>query len=136
MDESILTSIKRMLPMDPTCTEFDEPIIAHINTALLSLNQIGIGPDEGFLIMSANETWDQFIATSESFSSGSSVIDTGSKKTAYLQAVKTYIYLSVKLAFDPPTNASVIESINKQMERLEWRLNAQTDILHGKEGDV
>ena len=125
MEESILISIKKMLPMDWQSTAFDEPIMAEINSAFLSLNQLGIGPDQGFIVKSDKTTWDQFIATSNSFEGVGRV-----KKTAYLEAVKSYVHLNVKLVFDPPTNGSVLESINKQIQRLEWRLNTQVEILN------
>lgn len=108
--ESILTSIKKLLGIDEEYTQFDNDIIMHINTVFLNLTQLGVGPEEGFLIEDDSATWDDFIGDSNQ-----------------LQAVKTYVYLKVKLLFDPPLSSSVIESINRIISELEWRLNVAVD---------
>lgn len=107
---SILTSIKKMLGIEETYTHFDVDITIYINSALMVLNQIGVGPDEPFLITSKTETW------------------AGLLGQANVEAVKTYIYLKVRLVFDPPTSSFVLESINKMITELEWRLNVQVEI--------
>ena len=108
--DSILTSIKKLLGIDEEYTQFDSDIIMHINTVFLNLTQLGVGPEEGFLIEDDSATWDDFIGDSNQ-----------------LQAVKTYVYLKVKLLFDPPLSSSVIESINRIISELEWRLNVAVD---------
>lgn len=108
--DSILTSIKKLLGIDEEYTQFDSDIIMHINTVFLNLTQLGVGPEEGFLIEDDAATWDDFIGDSNQ-----------------LQAVKTYVYLKVKLLFDPPLSSSVIESINRIISELEWRLNVAVD---------
>lgn len=108
--DSILTSIKKLLGIDEEYTQFDNDIIMHINTVFLNLTQLGVGPEEGFLIEDDAATWDDFIGDSNQ-----------------LQAVKTYVYLKVKLLFDPPLSSSVIESINRIVSELEWRLNVAVD---------
>ena len=108
--DSILTSIKKLLGIDEEYTQFDNDIIMHINTVFLNLMQLGVGPEEGFLIEDDAATWDDFIGDSNQ-----------------LQAVKTYVYLKVKLLFDPPLSSSVIESINRIISELEWRLNVAVD---------
>ena len=108
--ESILTSIKKLLGIDEEYTQFDNDIIMHINTVFLNLTQLGVGPEEGFLIEDDSATWDDFIGDSNQ-----------------LQAVKTYVYLKVKLLFDPPLSSSVIESINRIISELEWRLNVAVE---------
>lgn len=108
--ESILISIKKLLGPDTEYTHFDTDIIIHINSALMSVNQLGIGPEEGFSITGVNETWDQLLQ--------------GNKK---VDAVKTYIYLKVRLVFDPPVNAFVVDAIERQILELEWRLNEQRE---------
>jgi hypothetical protein len=77
----------------------------HINSVFLNLNQIGVGPEEGFLIEDKSAEWIDFIEDS-----------------AQLQAVKTYMYLKVKLLFDPPLSSAVIESTNRMIAEYEWRL--------------
>lgn len=110
METSILNSIKKLLGVADDYTEFDEDIITHINTAFLNLTQLGVGPQEGFSIEDDVAEWWDFI-----------------EDKAQLQAVKSYIYLKVKLIFDPPLSSSVIESINRMIAELEWRLNVVVD---------
>lgn len=82
----------------------------HINTAFTTLNQIGIGPDEGFMIEDASVTWDQFLGDDPR-----------------LNSVKTYTYLKVRLIFDPPATSFVINAIEKQIEEIEWRLSVKRE---------
>lgn len=103
--ESILTSTKKLLGITEEYEHFDKDIIMHINTVFLTLNQIGVGPEEGFLIEDETAEWVDFISDS-----------------AQLQAVKTYIYLRVKLLFDPPLSSAVIDSMNRMIAELEWRI--------------
>lgn len=108
--ESILTSVKKLLGLEADYTQFDDDIIIHTNMALMSLTQIGIGPDGGFAISDDATTWTDFI---------------GDRKD--INGIKTYIFLKVRLVFDPPQNSFLIESINKQITELEWRLSVQTN---------
>lgn len=103
--ESILTSIKKMLGIVEEYEHFDPDLIMHINSALSVLTQIGVGPSEGFQIRDANDAWDDFIP------------DIGN-----LQLVKSYLYLKVKLLFDPPQSSAAMTSINQQIAEFEWRL--------------
>lgn len=108
--DSILTSIKKLLGIAEEYTQFDEDIIMHINTVFLNLTQLGVGPEEGFAIENDAASWEDFI-----------------NDNIQLQAVKTYVYLKVKLLFDPPLSSSVIESMNRTIAELEWRLNVAVD---------
>ena len=108
--ESILTSIKKLLGIEEEYTQFDADIIMHINTVFLNLTQLGVGPSEGFLIEDDTAIWEDFIGDS-----------------SQLQAVKTYMYLKVRLLFDPPLSSSVTESMNRMIAELEWRLNVAVD---------
>lgn len=110
METSILTSIKKMLGVAEDYTEFDEDIITHINSVFLNLTQLGVGPEEGFMIEDDTAVWEDFIVDS-----------------IQLQAVKTYMYLKVKLLFDPPLSSSVTESFTRMIAELEWRLNVAVD---------
>ena len=108
--ESILTSIKKLLGIAEDYTQFDSDLIMHINTVFLNLTQLGVGPEEGFSIQNENDAWSDFI-----------------DNNAQLQAVKSYMYLKVKLLFDPPLSSSVIESMNRMIAELEFRLNVAVD---------
>ena len=108
--ESILTSIKKLLGISEDYTQFDSDLIMHINTVFLNLTQLGVGPEKGFSIQNANDAWSDFI-----------------DNNTQLQAVKSYMYLKVKLLFDPPLSSSVIESMNRMIAELEFRLNVAVD---------
>lgn len=110
--ESILTSIKKMLGIDEEYTHFDADIIMHINSVLMILTQLGVGPAEGFVIEDDTSTWVDFIPEANA---------------AQLHAVKSYIYMKVKLIFDPPLSSAVIDSMNRQIAEFEWRLNVAVD---------
>lgn len=103
--ESILTSVKKMLGVTEEYEQFDADIIMHINSVLLNLTQIGVGPVEGFCIQDKTTNWSEFIGDN-----------------VQLQAVKSYMYLKVKLLFDPPLSSAVIESTNRMIAEYEWRL--------------
>ena len=108
--DSILTSIKKLLGIDETYEHFDGDIIIFINSALMSLNQLGIGPSTGFTISGKEDLWSDFI---------------GIRKD--LESVKTYVYLKTRLTFDPPQNSFLVEAIKNQLTELEWRLNTQAE---------
>lgn len=108
--DSILTSIKKMLGISEDYTQFDADLIMHINSVFLNLTQLGIGPASGFTIEDETTEWTDFI-----------------NNNAQLQAVKSYIYLKVKLLFDPPLSSAVIESTNRMIAELEWRLNVAAE---------
>lgn len=111
MTDSILDTIKKMLGVDSSYDVFDIDIITHINSVFMNLFQIGVGPTTPFSITDNKAKWSDFI---------------GEDNTKY-EAVKSYIYFKVKLAFDPPTSSFVLESIKQQIAELEWRLNMQSE---------
>ena len=108
--ESILTSIKKLLGITEEYDQFDPDIIMHINSVFMILTQLGVGPAEGFSIEDDTAVWTDFI-----------------QDVKKLESVKTYIYLKVKLAFDPPLSSAVIESMNRLINELEWRLNVAAE---------
>ena len=108
MDDSILTSIKKLLGITEEYTNFDTDIIIHINSVFMILNQLGVGPSKCFRIEDKYATWDEYITEDDD-----------------LDAVKTYMYLKVKLLFDPPLSSSVLEANKQLINELEWRLNVQ-----------
>lgn len=108
--ESILTSIKKMLGIDEEYDHFDADVIFHINSALMTLNQLGVGPKDGFFVSTDEQTWEEYLGESKK-----------------LESVKSYIYLRVKMLFDPPANATIVEAMNKQIAEFEWRLNVQAE---------
>lgn len=109
--DSILTSIKKLLGIAEDYEHFDADIIIHINSVLMVLTQLGVGPVEGFVIEDDSATWNDFVP------------DTSPVK---MSAIKTYVYLRVRLLFDPP-NGTVISMINEQIAELGWRLNLSAE---------
>jgi len=103
---SILTDTKKILGIAEDYTAFDIDVVMHINSALATLNQIGIGPEEGFDISDETAEWSDFISDDKR-----------------LNSVKTYVYLRVRLLFDPPATSFHLDAIQKQLTELEWRLN-------------
>lgn len=118
--DSILDSIKKLLGIQPEYTSFDEDIIIAINTSFATLNQLGVGPEGGYMIEDNTQTWNDYITTTN------------------LNMVKTYIYLKSRLLFDPPTGG-VLDAIKNQLAELEFRLYVEVDPkVNGetfKEGD-
>ena len=109
-NKSILTSIKKLLGIFEEDVSFDQDITIHINAVFMVLNQLGIGPLRSFHISDETETWDQFLTVNEDFG-----------------AIKSYMYLKVRLVFDPPTNSFLVEAIKNQISEYEWRLLAQSE---------
>lgn len=110
MRESILTSIKKLLGIAEECTDFDPDVVMHINTVLMNLRQIGVGPSTGFVIADSSETWTDFL---------------GPIGNVQFSAVKTFVYLKVKQMFDPLGNGAVSDSTNSILKELEYRLYAE-----------
>lgn len=110
MNESILESIKKLLGIDTEYTVFDQDILIHINSVFMILRQLGVGPDEGYKITSKNNVWSEF-----------------SEDDVYIESIKTYVYLKVRMYFDPPQNSAFAQAIQSQIAELEWRLNVASD---------
>ena len=110
MDSSILTSIKKLLGIAEEDKTFDQDIIIHINSVLAILCLLGFGPFSGFLIVDDSAIWSDFLGES-----------------ANLTLVLSYVYMKVRLMFDPPTIGTVADAINKNISELEWRINVAVD---------
>lgn len=110
MIASILNSTKRTLNLADDYTAFDPDITMHINSVFSTLSQLGVGPDMGFMIEDDTATWDAFLGSDPR-----------------LNHVKTYVYLRVRLLFDPPATGYHTTAIEQQIKELEWRLNVQRE---------
>lgn len=110
IENSILLSIKQKIGIVKEYTIFDSDIIDYINSTFLTLSQLGVGPTEGFLIKGDLDVWTDFIPDSN-----------------LLHYIKTYIYLSVKLIFDPPTSSIAVDSINRMIHTHEWRIMTEIE---------
>lgn len=110
MMESILTSVKKSIGITEECTQFDPDIIMAINSTMLALNQIGVGPEEGFKIEDKETTWSDLL-----------------NDNRLLEAVKSWVCLKVRLLFDPPTSSILKEAIKENIAELEWRFGLVAD---------
>ncbi len=110
MTDSILDSIKKVLNLSSDYTPFDQDVIMHINGVFSTLNQLGIGPEDGFMITDATAVWSDFL-----------------EGDLRLNNVKNYVYLRVRLLFDPPTIGYLTDSMKEQIKELEWRINVQRE---------
>ena len=116
--ESILISIKKMLGITEEYEQFDADLIIHINSVFSILTQLGVGPSEGFSIKDKTDVWSDFIPNDPK-----------------LESVKSYVYMKVKLLFDPPLSSTVMESMNRMISEFEWRLNVQAETENQNGGD-
>lgn len=116
--ESILTSVKKLLGITEDYTVFDTDLLIHINSVFLTLSQLGVGPKGGFVITSKDETWGDYMSAG-----------------ALLNAIKSYVYLKVRLLFDPPSSSSVSDSMRNMISELEWRINVEGESREVKSDD-
>lgn len=113
MDNNILHTVKKMLGITAEDTHFDLDIMIHINSTFSVLAQLGVGPENGYTISSGEETWDELLEESK-----------------LLTMVKSYTFLRVRSLFDPPTNASLFDAMEKMIKEYEWRI--EVAVTEGK----
>lgn len=94
-----------MLGIDEGDINFDTDIIIHINSVLSILRQLGVGPSEGFYITGKDETWKELLLEDNT-----------------LEHIKSYVYLKVRLIFDPPTSSAVLDAMKQGVAEYEWRV--------------
>lgn len=107
---SILQSTKKILGLEAEYTPFDLDVITFINTAFNTLHQLGVGPLEGFAIEDESAEWGDYLG-----------------RDPLLNSVKTYVYLRVRLLFDPPTTSFAIAATEREVKEMEWRLTVQME---------
>lgn len=106
MTDSILDSIKKLVGLEADYTPFDTDITIHINSAFATLHQLGVGPTAGFQIVDKTSKWNEF-----------------TQDDVTLNNVKTYVYVYVRIRFDPPTSAAALNAFQAMEKEYEWRLN-------------
>ena len=111
--ESILTSTKKLAGLTEEYNHFDPDIIMYINSVFLVLKQIGVGPSEGFYIQDASDYWDDFISDDKAF---------------IREAVKSYMGQKVRLKFDPPANATLLQALKDSIAEAEYRLRDEVEL--------
>lgn len=109
--ESILNSIKKMLGIEADYKHFDPELIIFINSALGICFQLGVGDDKltPFVIKDENDLWEDFISNDQ------------------IETVKSYVFMKVKLLFDPPTSSAVLSSYQELIKEFEWRCNVDSE---------
>lgn len=114
MTDSILTTTKNALGIEESNTSFDDELVMHINSVLSEFTQLGLGPDVGYAITDASQTWADFI----------------SDELRYNQA-KSLLFLKVRMLFDPPSIGYVLTALEKVIEKAEWRVNiAREEVVY------
>lgn len=117
VNDSILRSIKKLLGVDPTMDMFDLDICMNINSALANLNQIGLGPHEGFYVNGPEDKWSDFLGVNDMH---------------VLQNAKQYVYIWVKRVFDPPGATNHLTALDNTIKELEWRISTgREEIVRG-----
>lgn len=112
LDQGILASIKQMLGLTDDLVAFDPELIVHINSVFTILNQLDVGSDNGFMITGYSETWEDYITN-----------------ITLATMVREFIYLKVRMIFDPPASSVVSDAFNQRIAELEWRMNIQAERL-------
>jgi hypothetical protein len=115
LEESILDSVKKNLGLAENYDAFDHDVLTHINTTFFNLNQLGIGPAAGFVVEDETTKWSDF-ADSD-------------LNVAALNALQTYIFLKVRMYFDPPGTSHHITAMKEQIDELEHRLLTERDLV-------
>lgn len=110
MNDSILESIKKLFPLADGDTSFDHDFVVFINSAFNNLHLLGIGPTTPFTITGSNETWSEFMVDKYQ-----------------LEMVKEYVYIKVKLVYDPPANSFTVSNLQDRAKELEWKFTVYYD---------
>lgn len=118
VNDSVLLSVKKKLGLAPDYGAFDTEIISFINTGFSLLHQMGVGPHKVFTIDDASATWGEFT------------------KDKTLSMAQTWMYLKVRLLFDPPSVATMFQAMNDQIDEYEWRLYVAADEARGGDDDA
>ena len=119
MNESILETVAKAVGIGESYDHFNDELIMHINTVLMGLRQIDVGPSEPFLITDSTATWSNFLGDDKNY-----------------EAVKTYVCLRVRILFDPPTSSTLADAMKNQIAEWEWRLNLEYECNKQKEGET
>jgi len=118
LNDSILDSTKKALGLDTEYDAFDPEIIMHINSTFFTLQQLGVGPTNGFMIVDNTALWSEFMGVE------------------MIHAVKSFVALKVRLIFDPPATSFVLDAMNKTAEEYAWRLNAHMEGVRWRESKI
>lgn len=121
LSNSILLTIKKMLGLDTSYNVFDMDVMVGINSAFSTLYQLGVPITRDLMVTGDKQKWSDFI------------------EEPYwhrLSFIPQYVYLKVRVIFDPPTSSFVLDAYNKQISELEWRITDEIDNIGEEENDV
>jgi len=113
---SILLSVKKVLGLGGDNADFDTDVLIHLNSVLSIVQQLGVGPEDGYYVTSEDQTWEDYLG----------------EGNPHINMIKSYICAKVRLLFDPPVSSAVMESLNRTCTEFEWRANvaAENKMLH------
>ncbi len=111
----ILKDIKKLIGFDEDYDAFDVDITILINSVLTVLEQVGV-PITGRLPVNPTDSQPDWTDIFED--------------TVNLDMIKQYLYLRVKMVFDPPANGTIMEFYKETMRELEWRINLEEEAPH------
>ena len=109
MYNSIIDDTKEFLGIPKAVKDFDPALILHCNTVIAALTQLGVGPEEGFQVIDDTDIWEELI------------------QERNLHNIKSYVYLKINLKFNPPANATLVNSMESQLREIEWRISIEVD---------
>ena len=109
--DSILLTVKKMLSLTPENTDFDPELIIHINSVFAILQQLDVGPEDGYYISDESATWTDYLGYDIS----------------HVNMVKSYMAAKVRMLFDPPVSSAVMDSLNRICSEFEWRANVAAE---------
>lgn len=110
--DNILVSIKTLLGIDESCSAFDADIMMHINAAIFTLRQLGVGPKNGFVLTTGEEVYEDYLGDVDDY---------------IISEVKIYLYYKTRLGFDPPSSTAFLECLKEMIKEAEWRLKADVE---------
>ena len=109
-NDSILTTVKKLIGLDEEYDAFDQDILIYINSILFELEQIGLKSKEGFVLSDKTAVWLDY-----------------TDNERILNVLKPYVYLKTKLLFDPPTSSIAMNALEMQISEYEWRINSEAE---------
>ncbi len=125
MNTSILEDIKKLLGVPQDYEAFDTDIVMHINSAFSTLYQLGIGLKNGFYITGKSEVWNDLWRD---------CIFTNTETDKFF-FIKQYVYLSVRLIFDPPASSYVLNAYKERLDELTWRIVSMNETFREEDDD-
>ncbi len=111
MEQSILKSTRKVLQIGPDDESFDLDILMHVNSAFSTLTDLGVGPEEGFVIEDDSVEWTDYL----------------SDNLPTLSKIKTFVFLQTRILFDPPTTSFLLDAFKEQIAEAVWRINTRRE---------